>query len=72
MAMTQTLTKACTDTTAAGTNTLKAAAIVNGTIDAVVAAIAKAGTFTPRQLQAVNALKAGVNSATVRIAIYGA
>lgn len=72
MAMTQNLTKACTDTTSAGTNTLKAAAIVNGVVDALVAAMSQTGTITPRQQQAITTFKSGVNSATVRIAIYGA
>ncbi len=74
MAMTQTLTKACTDTTAAGTNTLKATAIVAGTIDGLMAALSKAGTLTPAQQQAAAAFKAlaTTNAATVRIAIYGA
>lgn len=71
MAMNENLNKACTATTAAGTNTLKAAAIINGTIDAMVAAIAAAGNLTPRQQQAAALFKTNVNSATVRIAIYG-
>lgn len=73
MAMKETITKACTSTTAAGTNTLKAEAIANGAVDATVAALAAAGGLTPRQMQAVTALKAHITSsaATVRIAIYG-
>ena len=73
MAMTQTITKAKTDTTAAGTNTAKATAIVSGTIDALAAAIAKAGPLTPQQQQAIVAFKAYTvtDAANIRIAIYG-
>lgn len=68
------LTKGCTDTTAAGTNTLKTTAIINAAIDAAMHAMTKTGCVTPGQQQAVAALKvdALTNVATIRIAVYGA
>ena len=73
MAMNQTLSAAKTATTAAGTNTAKATAIVSGTLDALVAVIAKAGPLTPQQQQAAAAFKAVTvaDAANIRIAIYG-
>jgi hypothetical protein len=68
------LSKGCTDTAAAGTNTLKTTAIVNATIDAALHAMTKTGCVTPGMQQAAAALKADAltNVATIRIAIYGA
>lgn len=68
------LTKGCTDTTAAGTNTLKTTAIVNATIDAAMHAMGKTGAVTPGMQQQCAALKADAltNVATIRIAVYGA
>ena len=73
MAMTQTITKTAADVTAAANNTLKATAVVNGTIDTLVAAIAKAGPLSPGQQSAIAAFKTHTtaNAATVRIALYG-
>jgi len=67
------LSKGCTDTTAAGTNTLKTTAIVNAAIDAAMHAMTKTAGVTPGQQQAVAALKADAltNVATIRIAVYG-
>lgn len=67
------LSKGCTDTTAAGTNTLKTTAIINATIDATMHAMCKTGGVTPGMQQACAALKADAltNVATIRIAIYG-
>lgn len=67
------LTKGCTDTTAAGTNTLKTTAIVNAVIDAAMHAMTKTGGISPGQQQALVALKADAltNVATIRIAAYG-
>lgn len=68
------LSKGCTDTTAAGTNTLKTTAIVNAAIDAALHAMTKTGAVSPGQQQAIVALKADAltNVATIRIAVYGA
>lgn len=68
------LTKGCTDTTAAGTNTLKTTAIVNAAFDAALHAMTKSAAVSPGQQQAIAALKADAltNVATLRIAIYGA
>ena len=68
------LSKGCTDTTAAGTNTLKTTAMVNAVIDAAMHAMTKTGGVSPSQQQAVASLKADAltNVATIRIAIYGA
>lgn len=68
------LSKGCTDTTAAGTNTLKTTAIVNAAIDAAMHALTKVGGISPGQQQALVALKADAltNVATIRIAVYGA
>ena len=67
------LSKGCTDTTAAGTNTLKTTAMVNAVCDAALHAMTKTGAITPGQQQALAALKADAltNVATLRIAIYG-
>lgn len=68
------LNKGCTDTTAAGTNTLKTTAMVNAVIDAAMHAMGKTGATTPGQQAALAALKADAltNVATIRIALYGA
>lgn len=68
------LTKGCTDTTAAGTNTLKTTAMVNAAIDAALHAMTKSGGISPGQQQAIASLKADAfaNVATIRIAVYGA
>lgn len=68
------LSKGCTDTTAAGTNTLKTTAIVNAAIDAAMHSMTKTGGVNPSQQQAIAALKADAltNVATIRIAVYGA
>lgn len=68
------LSKGCTDTTAAGTNTLKTTAIVNAVIDATLHAMTKTAGISPGQQQAAVALKADAltNVATIRIAVYGA
>jgi hypothetical protein len=73
MAMNETMGKANTATTSAGNNTLKAAAVTKGAVDAVVAAICRSGTLNPAQQQAVTAFKAYIdaNAAATRIAIYG-
>lgn len=67
------LSKGCTDTTSAGTNTLKTTAIVNAAIDAAMHAMTKTGGVNPSQQQAIAALKADAltNVATIRIAVYG-
>lgn len=67
------LSKGCTDTTAAGTNTLKTTAIINATIDATMHAMGKTGAVTPGAQQQCAALKADAltNVATIRIAVYG-
>ena len=68
------LSKGCTDTTAAGTTTLKTTAMVNAVIDAAMHAMTKTGCVTPGMQQACVALKADAltNVATVRIALFGA
>lgn len=68
------LSKGCTDTTAAGTNTAKTTAMVNACFDAALHAMTKTGAISPGQQQAVTALKADAltNVATIRIALYGA
>lgn len=67
------LTKGCTDTTAAGTNTLKTTAIVNAVIDATMHAMCKTGCVTPGMQGQCATLKADAltNVATIRIAVYG-
>lgn len=67
------LVKGCTDTTAAGTNTLKTTAMVNAVVDATVDAMAKTGAITPGQQCIAATLKADMltNVATLRIAVYG-
>lgn len=67
------LSKGVTDTTAAGTNTLKTTAIVNAAIDAALHAMTKTGGISPGQQQAIAALKSDAltNVATIRIAVYG-
>ena len=68
------LAKGCTDTTAAGTNTLKTTAMVNAVIDATMHAMGKTAGVTPGMQQQCVALKADAltNVATIRIALYGA
>jgi hypothetical protein len=68
------LSKGCTDTTAAGTNTLKTTAIINAAIDATMHAMTKTGAVSPAMQNQCAALKADAltNVATIRIAIYGA
>ena len=74
MALRKILTKGCTDTTAAGTNTLKTTAMVNAVAAATVEAMGKTGAITPGMQQAVTVLIAEMltNVATMRIALYGA
>lgn len=74
MALRKSLQTACTATTAAGTNTLKTTAMVNGVIDATFEALAKLGPLSPGQQQALPSIKADAltNVATIRIALYGA
>lgn len=68
------LLKGCTDTTAAGTNTLKTTAMVNAIVDATVHAICKTGAVTPGQQNIAASMKADMlaNVASIRIALYGA
>lgn len=68
------LSKGCTDTTAAGTNTLKTTAMVNAVVDAALHAMTKTGAIAPGQQAAAAALKADMltNVAQIRIALYGA
>jgi hypothetical protein len=74
MALRKSLQTAVTATTAAGTNSLKTTAIVNGVIDATFEALSKQSPMTPGQQQAITVLKADAltNVATIRIGIYGA
>jgi len=67
------LQKGCTDTTAAGTNTLKTTAMVNAVVEATLDAICKTGAVTPGQQHIAKDLKADMltNVASIRIALYG-
>lgn len=67
------LTKGCTDTTAAGTNTLKTTAMVNAVVDAAMQEMCKSGAVTPAMQSQLAAFKADMltNVATIRIALYG-
>jgi hypothetical protein len=73
MAIRKSLQTAATATTAAGTNTLKTTAMVNGVIDSTFEALAKLGPVSPGQQQALPSLKADAltNVATLRIALFG-
>lgn len=74
MALRKSLQAACTAATAAGTNTLKTTAMVNGLVDSTLEALSKLGAISPGQQQAIPAIKAEAlaNVATIRIALYGA